>query len=203
MHPVLEKIKMKSFEGELDIHGTAREVCFAEGSEGEPSVLVIKGLPVADALHVLDRLRGGLLKDKDAENPPRASEKAMAAAKKDPDFARKSEEKPEPVKATNGKPPKLEAVPKHPEEAQPEDADDLDGGATPSIDIEELSKLEKLRDVIEYLAKCGYKTAGSIVKVSSDIKEKVPALMVVDGKGGFEKRMERAALVVLGGETAS
>lgn len=196
MRAVLEKIKFKGFIGSFDVHGTEREISYTPASNGDPSMLIVEGLELDDALHVLEHLHGGLLQGKDAEQPP----------KKEP----KAEKPAEHTNGTNGKAQaKAPPAPKPEPKPEPESAgdDDLDGDVisdTIALDITAMQGMGKLREVIEHMLKSGYKKVDDIVNVSATLVEKVPALKALKDKGGdFDKRMERAALVVLGGPEAS
>lgn len=190
MHKVLEKIKLRGFTGDFNVHGTEREVMYSPGDNGEPSVFAIAGLSVEDALHILDRLDGGLLKGKDAENPPKVEKTTNTKVA-------------EQVKASA--PPKEEkkAAPP-PKEPEPEDDDLGDDDAavdTTGLDVGEMAKFDKLRQAIEYMIANGIKTVDEIVNQAAVLIDKVPVFKSLKEKGGdFDKRMERAALVVMGGD---
>jgi hypothetical protein len=193
-------MKFNSFDGSFDIHGTEREIAFVPAADGELSVLAIRGLSIEDALHVLSALNGGLLKGKDAEQLPlrlgqRKTETKPAAPASPP----KAESKP----ATKPAPAINVVHQLEPEDADAEDEeDDEDTELTDDVikagDIAAMAKMEKLRPVIEHLVSLGFKSAAAITSISESIKGNVPALMEVDKKGDFGKRMERAAMVVLG-----
>jgi len=183
MHPVLSKFKFKSFDGLFDVHGTERQVAFVPADDGEDAVLAIRGLSIEDALHVLDHINGGLLKGDDAINPASKPKSNGAGVKTDTASP----------KAERHKRQKIEVVQPEPE---PESDDDLDEGK--DVDVDAMTKMEKLRPVIEHMVSRGYKSAADIVTLSSSLKDQIPALKEVEKKGDFEKRMERAAMVVLG-----
>jgi hypothetical protein len=217
MHP-LDKIKFKAFDGEVDIHGTNREVTFMSADGDEPSVLIIKGLKLEDAFHVLDHLRGGLLKDKDAEQPAlvksrvdntdTVTEKPTTKPERDAkgpiDFAKKAKEVKEAKAREAAKAKEPEPEPEQLDlPIKDEDEDDLDGDDGGELDVAVMAKMEKLREVIEHMVAAGHDTADKIVEVSRRYKNDVPLLRLVEEKGGFDKRMERNALVVLAGRTSS
>jgi hypothetical protein len=188
MQSTLSKIQFKSFEGLFDVHGTQREIAFVSQDGDGPSVLAIRGLTVEDAVHILTRLEGGLLKGKDAAQPEQLSLPNMNGVKKD--------EKPKVVKAATPA-PKPE-----PEAEQDEDEDDEDSavGAITPVDIAAMAKMEKLRPVMELMVSRGYKTSKALTEISVELKDKIPALQEVDKKGNFEARIDRAAMVILGHE---
>lgn len=220
MHP-LDKIKFTAFDGETDIHGTNRGVTFMAADGDEPSVLIIKGLKLEDAYHVLDHLRGGLLKDADNEptvkaaaptkarvdNTDTVTEKPTTKAERDArgpiDFAKKAKEAKEAKarEAATVKEPEPEQLelPLEDEGTGDVDADDEAG----ELDVAAMSKMEKLREVIEYMVEAGHDTADKIVEVARRYKGDVPLLRLVEEKGGFDKRMERNALVVLAGRPSN
>jgi len=187
-------ISLASFDGEFNIHGTPRSVCYVGVDGDEPSVLVIKGLTPADALHILDQLHDGLLKGKDAENP-KVDAKPDKVVKSKPPAEVIKEAKAQAVTTIAEIPkPAPEKTPV-PVETKAEKIEVVEGG---ELDIAAMSKMEKLRDVIEHMASCGYKTPAQVVAASLKVLDQVPALQEVDKKGNFEKRMERGATVVLG-----
>jgi len=202
MH-TLDKIKFKSFDGAVDIHGTDRDVTFMSADGDEPSVLIIRGLKLEDALHVLDRLRGGLLKEADLPSAaPEAKPQPKVEAKGPIDFAKRAKEAKaaKEVKIVPAPEPEQLTLPHTKEEVVEDEDDDMGEDAEPGeLDVVAMSKMEKLREVIEYMVEAGHNTADKIVEVSRRFKNDVPLLRLVEEKGGFDKRMERNALVVLAG----
>lgn len=198
---------LKAFEATINIHGTERDVTYSPKVEDfEDSRLVIHGVSIDDAFHILSSLEGGLLKGKDAENPPVATTPAAAPKTE----AKKETTKAKPAKVIEAKAEEKKPEPKPEPEPEPEaDDDDLDSDIDDAsdeggeLDIDAMAKMDKLRPVIEHMISRGFKTAKDIIDRASQIYAKVPALAEVHAKGNFEKRMERAALVVLGGETAA
>jgi len=196
MHPVADKVKLKQFEGEIDIMGRSRSVAFVaeygdQGAPGyEPAVLTIAGLSMSEAWEALSRLAGPVA--------------VPSEAKKSETKAAPAEPKKTEAKAAAPPPKKEEPKPAVVKEPAPDDLDDLgDGEKGQALDVDFMAKQEKLRPVIEHMIACGHKTAIDIVRVASGHKGAVPTLKALEEKGGFDKRIERAALVVLGGEAAS
>jgi hypothetical protein len=206
MHKVLEGFSFEAFEGSFPIHGTARQVSFVAPNEKdeERGVLAIQGLSLADALHLLDQVSGGLLKGKDAEQPTNGKSKIEVVDK----TVEAKTEAPakEPAKAKAAKPAPAPTPPPPPAAAakEPEpDVDDDDLGdedhqvaKEPSIDIGALKKMEKLRPVIQHLMDNGYTTASQVVEVAKRIKDDVPVLIELAAKGDYEKRIDRAVVMM-------
>lgn len=214
MHTALATtMKLSAFEASANIHGTQRTVVFLPGDGVEQSALVINGLTLEDAIHVLTTLEGGLLKGADAAQP----EAPKAAAPAKPKAPKPAE--PAPAKEVQGsaaKPPApavvapavavaakptLTSVP-----AQPAaDDDDLDGPSGPTdLDVAAMAGMAKLREVIEHMRDRGHNTPELVVKAAQTHVAAVPELAKVLEKAAgdgaaFAKRMERAALVVFGG----
>lgn len=202
MHPVADKIKMSAFEGQVEILGKTRFVTFSsaftneDGKEVEPAVLTVHGLSMAETWDVLSRLHGpvGVASTntngaKPVEPTPKPVEVKKAEAPKPPAPA----PKPEPTKAA----PTVKA--------EPEDDDLDDGGAKPDLDMEFLSKQDKLRAVLEHMISRGIKTADELTKACMSIKDRVPCLIAIEAKGGtgLERRVERSAMIVLTGDDKS
>jgi hypothetical protein len=70
------------------------------------------------------------------------------------------------------------------------------------VDIEALAKVEKLRPVVEAVIAAGHKTPEAVLKVAKDIKPHVPVLVELDKRGDFDKRIDRAATIVLEGQAS-
>lgn len=214
MSQSLGSIKLKSFEGTANIHGTEREVAFVPDDGSEPGVLLIRGVGYDDAVHIINALEGGLLKGKDAEQPktqmkfsePGTEQKSTNGVKAETKKADK------PAKVIDAKseekkpePPKQETKAVEVEDASEDVSDDLgddeDTGLEQSsdLDVPTMAKMEKLRPVIEHMIAKGFNTPKAILEASQRVKGLVPALMEVEKKGEFDKRIDRAAQTVLGG----
>lgn len=203
MHKVLEGFSFEAFEGSFPIHGTTRQVSFVAPNkeDGELGVLAIQGLSLADALHLLDQISGGLLKGKDAEQPTNGKSKIEVV---DKTVEAPKETKPKETKASKPAPAQTPPPPPAAAAKEPEpDADDDDLGdepikaeKEPSINIAVLKKMEKLRPVIQHLMDNGYVTASQIVAVATRIKDDVPVLTELAAKGDYEKRIDRAVVMM-------
>src|SRR5262245_28954535 len=105
MHPVADKVAMKSFEGQVDILGKTRDVVYCaeyrRGTEsGEPSSFAISGVTIEEAWEILSRLHGPV------------AVKSEPAAKPAAEQAKKEEPSPDAAKPAGPKKdaPKLEAA---------------------------------------------------------------------------------------------
>jgi hypothetical protein len=203
MHQLMSKVGLTEFVGKLDVMGKSVTVSFNDGSERsyeghtEPTTLIIHGLTLDEAFNLLDL---GRAEAKPVGVPAHhesraADEKARAAAA----LAKARGEAPAVVAPVVSKP----VAPPPPVELEPEDDQDddlggeVDDGGSPVLDIAAMDAMDKLRPVIEYMVSVGFTTPEQIVAAAIPIKGQVKALKILDEKGQFDKRMERAALTVL------
>ena len=192
MHPVLGMIKFKSFEGEYPIHGTVRDVVFMDtDAAAGKSVLAIHGLSVEDALHILDRLRDGLLTPAELKDLPAVSTRPAQPAKPPKGGARGV---PEGKAAPRVQP--VAVVPDEVDEPDVDDADEDEGDeAQPGLtaaDKAACTSMTKLREFVSLAWERGLRD-DAIVFVAESMKATVPALVELEKKGpGFDRRMRSA-----------
>lgn len=202
MHPVADKIKMTSFEGTVEVLGKSRRLGFVgavehDGKEVEPSALIVNGLTMEEAWEVISRLHGPVMVAESRDVTPaieqqRVQPKTTAASEKSQDIKKAVEKAPAPEPEQDDRPE--EGTKGHPED---------EPAWMQGLDIGMLVQQDKLRPVIEHMIEKGLKTPDAIVKACLQLKGQVPALKAVDAKGGFEKRIERSASIVISGDKAS
>lgn len=207
MHPVASKINLNAFEGEIDILGKKRKVKFHGEEKDEASnhvyqiaTLSIEGVELAEVWEAISRLHGPVAV---VNKPVADASEAKPVEKKTETKAAASVPKPAERKAEPKKEPEQLVLPKTESKAEEDDLDDddLDGDITEGVehglDIKLMNTFDKIRGVLEHMRDKGYDTPEKIVAVAKLVKGEVKALKVVEEKGGFEKRIERAAMVVL------
>lgn len=213
MHPVADKIKMRAFEGRMEVLGMTREVSFMAAIQDdggtkviESSVLTISGLSMDEAWDVLSRLHGPV------DVAKQADVKVLDLTKPAPKEPVKALEATKPAETKAKAPPAPKPAPKPEPASEPveeDGGDDLDGDdmadelGTSEVDLSFIGKQDKLRAVIEHMISKGYDTVAKVIACCQKYKDKSPALIAVEGKGSFDKRIERSAEIVINGDAAT
>lgn len=193
----LDGIDLSSFSGRVKIlHGVEVEVEFDDGvalSEKawkEPPTLVVRGITRELAIALLRRNRDvvSIRQEVPTIDPDRAARDAQDTVHR---LAPKDEAALAAALAAA-----VAASPGSQEDIRP--ADVADRTVISDAQVADLDKLEKLRDVVDYLVKLGLTTSEQIVAAAVAVKDRVKTLKALAAKGGsFEKKMERAVAIVL------
>lgn len=215
MHPVLSKAKLSNMSFEMKLLGEDVTVEVDDGSSGSnadykaPSTLTIIGISQARAL---DLLHMGVAAEPAAGVPAHHESRAAdEKARQEAAFAKAREgKKPEQMSlpATNAPPAQGKVIDAKASEVKSDPVDDvgddLDDGApvTSKVDVDFLVKQEKLRPILEHVASTltpESRTVEKLVAACVDLHKNysIPQFKVVADKGPFDKRIERAAMVVL------
>ncbi len=223
MHPVADKIKLSEFEGTIELGDRKVGVSFDDGTNRshedhvEPTTFVVRGLTMEEAYDLIAVALKSAKTVRVTTTAGAASAEILGVPAHHEDRIvdekRRADEAIAKVKSSAAaasvvKPAKPAVPPKPESEPVAEEEDDLDGESAPDAEADDNTELnvvlmnqqDKLRPVIEHMIDRGYKTAAAIVAAAIPLKDKVSAFKAVDAKGSFEKRIERAALVVLAGD---
>jgi len=198
----LTDVKMEAFVGTTSILGPDRRVFYTPETGEDPSSFTIEGLSFNDVVHILGVLRGGVLTGKDA-----GGAKEVRAVPH-PEATKPREQLPIDFTA------KAKAKKAAPVLDEDEDAAEPTGAAEVAaateakpkangFDLVYLAKQEKLRPVIEHFIERGHDTADKIVAAAKKLAADVPALAEVEKRGNFDKRIERAATIIISGDAAA
>lgn len=229
MHRMMDKIKLTQIGGQVQLFGRVVEFEFVEKdvSCNDTAELVIRGLTLEQATQLLQLghvagVVGAVLQDEEsvlaatleasalskatladldahAQQPvPGAWEAVTSAADPEPEPAPKAARK---TRSSTAPPP----VTREPESPTPEadaykfsDEDLGEHGVT--LDLAKMNTFTKLRELIEYSMACGHTDPKSIYDVLAPLRDAVPVLTALAGKGGFERKLERAIDTVLVGK---
>lgn len=194
MRELPESLSVEYFEGDAKIKGIPVHVMFTPDDDGK-LVLFISGLSIDQALSLLDGKAATTQPVAQKTETPAAETKVIDISKKAKDAkAAKAETKTEAVKE---KPARDTAAPEAKVEVS--DAKSEAEIELQPLDVDFLVKQDKLRPVIEHMISRGYRSPSQIADVSKQYLATVPVLQELDKKGDFARRMERNALVVIGG----
>lgn len=192
----LDGIDLSSFSGRVKIlHGVEVEVEFDDGvalSEKawkEPPTLVVRGITRELAIALLRRNRDAVAPAPDAGRASVVTASDVALTKASTAMVAVAEASAQMVVDARS-------------EVDDPDPQDVAAAADRQVlgdkQVAELDKLEKLRDVVDYLVKLGLTTSEQIVAAAVAVKDRVKTLKALAAKGGsFEKKMERAVAIVL------
>lgn len=192
----LDGIDLSSFSGRVKIlHGVEVEVEFDDGvalSEKawkEPPTLVVRGITRELAIALLRRNRDAVAPAPDAGRASVVTASDVALTKASTAMVAVAEASAQMVVDARSKV----------DDPDPQDvAAAADRQVLGDKQVAELDKLEKLRDVVDYLVKLGLTTSEQIVAAAVAVKDRVKTLKALAAKGGsFEKKMERAVAIVL------
>lgn len=192
----LDGIDLSSFSGRVKIlHGVEVEVEFDDGvalSEKawkEPPTLVVRGITRELAIALLRRNRDAVAPAPDAGRASVVTASDVALTKASTAMVAVAEASAQMVVDARSKV----------DDPDPQDvAAAADRQVIGDKQVADLDKLEKLRDVVDYMVKLGLTTSEQIVAAAVAVKDRVKTLKALAAKGGsFEKKMERAVAIVL------
>jgi hypothetical protein len=196
---MISRFELSVIDGKVVIGGKEVGVSFNDGSDRsnteytEPSSLVIRGLTLVEALDLLSLVKTPVAAP---VGVPAHNEARVVDEKARADAALAKAREAAKVVAVAVKPVEkpVEVVD---DDLEDSDEDEDEDSGSPMLDIAAMNKMDKLRGIIEYMVKAGFTTPEQIVAAAVPIKSDVKTLKILDEKGQFEKRLERAAMTVL------